>query len=446
LATTSLRRNTVWNLAEVVGSGLMLFVLLRLILDGLGITALGIWSLVVATTSFARFADLGAANSLGRYVALSQAKGEGGQGALLYVETALITNTLLYLSLGLILYWPAWWALGLVTDGVATEQARELLPFAIGAFVLQNVANVVTSALVGFRRSDQKSMLVLVALTVQTAVALATIGSLGLRGVALSQIVAYLLRSVFGWCLAIRASTGRFRLAVPHRMGLKPLRDLIGFGLRLQAANLAVFLFDPATKFVLTSTLGLATLGIYEAASRGILQMRELVALPGLNLTPVFTAELHTNPSGVQAIYERAFVAIFLAAVILMGAMSFGSPVISFIWFGQFNQTFVMFSAILAVGWFVNMIAVPAYHLGIAAARIRWNIVGGAAISFLGPTSAYLLVGSFGAPGGALGVTIAVIAGSLITAIMNSKDARVRFIPPLGRFRGTMRQLLRMGS
>ncbi|MGC9954210.1 MAG: oligosaccharide flippase family protein [Rhizomicrobium sp.] len=446
MAAASLRRNTVWNLAEVAASSLVLFVLYRLILDRLGVTALGIWSLVLATISFARFADLGAASSLGRYVALAQAKGEDEHGALLYVETALITNALLYLSLGLILYWPAWWALGLVTDGVATEQARELLPFAVGVFVLQNVASVLTSALIGFHLSYQKSMLMLVALAIQAAVALTTIGSLGLRGVALAQIAQYLLLLVFGWCLAIRASTGKFRFALPHRMGLKPLRDLIGFGLRLQALNLALFLYDPATKFVLTATLGLATLGIYEAASRGIQQVRQLVTAPSQNLTPLFTAELHTNPSGVHVIYERSFVAIFLASAASMGAMSIGSPVISFIWFGQFNPIFVVFSVILAAGWFVNMITVPAFHLGIAAARIRWNIMGCAVISLLGPASAYLLAGSFGAPGGAVGIMSAVIAGSLITAIMNVKDAKIKFLPPLGRFRGTTRQLLRIGS
>ena len=61
-----LGRNATWAVGEVVISGLVLFLLYRIVVATLGVEALGVWSLVMATTSLARFADLGAAAGLAR--------------------------------------------------------------------------------------------------------------------------------------------------------------------------------------------------------------------------------------------------------------------------------------------------------------------------------------------------------------------------------------------
>ena len=440
MARAGLRRNAIWNLAEVAVSSLVLFVLYRLILKNLGVTSLGVWSLVLATTSLARVADLGAAGGLGRYVALSQARDEAGEGALIYVETALITNAGLYIALGAILYWPAWWGLGLVTHGDMTVEARRLLPFAIGSFALQNIANVVTAALIGFHRSYQKSMLMLGTLALQATVALLTVKTLGLRGVALAQIIQYSLLIFLGWFLVVNAAGGRFRLAVPYRIGIGALRDLLGFGVRLQALNLASFLFEPATKFVLSSTLGLATLGLYEVASRGILQVRQLVVAPSQNLTPLLTAEMEVNPAGLPALYERAFITISLTAAVAMAGMGLGSPIISFIWLGKLDPMFVIFSLIIALGWFGNMISVPGYYLGVSAGRLRWNMAGGALTAVLGPSAAFVLAKLCGAPGGIAGVMTGVVAGALLTGLLNCRMLDLQFVPRLERFQAALDQ------
>lgn len=431
---SGLGRNSAWNLAEVALSSLILFILYRLILGHLGVTALGVWSLVLATTSMARVADLGAAGGLGRYVALAQAKNEPSETSLIYVETALFTNTILYLALGAVIYWPAWWALGHFTRGESIEEARRLLPYAIASFTLQNISNVVASALIGFHRSYQKSMLMLFTLTIQGAVALATVKVLGLRGIALAQIVQYVLLLCLGWALVVRAATGSFSLLIPHRMGISALRDLLGFGARLQALNIASFLYEPVTKFVLSSTLGLATLGLYEVASRGILQVRQVLVAPSQNLTPLFTAEMHANPEGVPILYRRAFITMSLAATAAMGAMAVGSPIISFIWLSRLEPAFVIFSIILAIGWFANIISVPGYYLGIASAHMRWNMAGGALTAVLAPTAAYLLAKLLGAPGAAVGAMSGVAGGALLTAVFNCRAQRLSFAPSLSHF------------
>lgn len=424
-----LKRNAIWNIAEVLFASLVLFVLYRLILKALGLEALGIWSLVLATTSFARIADLGAAGGLGRYVALSQARKDGGDAALVYVESALILNVALYAILGVLLYWPAQWAINAFTHGPATADAQALLPYAIAAFALQNVTGVVTAALIGFHRSYQKSMLTLVTLAVQAGVALATVEALGLRGVALAQVAQWALLLCAGWFLVVRAASGRWRFALPWRIRREPLRELVGFGLRLQALNIVSFPFEPMVKFVFSSVGGLAALGMYELASRGILQVRQVVVAPSQNLTPLFTQAHHEGNEALAAHYRPALVSIALAATLAMGATAVGSPVISYIWLREIDLLFIAYSLILSAGWFVNIIATPGYYLGIAAGRLRWNIIGSVVSTVLGPMLGYLLGLEFGGLGIAAGAMAAIAAAALIIWFYNCKSLEIAPAP-----------------
>lgn len=451
MSRAGLKRNAIWNLLEVLVSSVVLFVLYRLILKHLGVAALGIWSLVLATTSLARVADLGAAGGLGRYVAVSQARDENADEALVYVETALLTNTVFYLALGLLLYWPAWWALGLTIRGPAIQEARALLPFAIGSFALQNVGNVVTAALIGFHRSYQKSMLTLLTLVVQAGVALATVGTLGLRGVALAQIVQYVLLACIGWFLVVRAAGVR-RLVLPWRIKMAPLRELMGFGLRLQVLNIASFLFDPFTKFAFSSLGGLSGLGMYELASRGILQVRQLVVAPGQNLTPLFAAAHERSSVEIKGIYETALAAIAAASGVAMLGMAAGSPIISLIWLHHIDPLFVVFSCIMAIGWFFNTISTPGFFLGMGTGRLRWNIVG-SLISTLGsPSLAWLLAKPFGSVGVTAGAMIAIACGGLVTWALNCHalglpmmPSRAAWIKLLGAAPGTRAIFVKLG-
>lgn len=440
-----LKRNAAWNIAEVLVSSIVLFVLYRIILMKLGPSALGVWSLVLATTSFARLADLGAASGLGRYVAVSQARAEsdGANGAaFIYVETALISNALLYVLLAGVMYWPAWWALGSVTEGDATTVARQLLPYAIAAFVMQNISNVVAAALVGLHKSYRKSQLMLFTLSIQALVSVAAIRPLGLSGIALGQIVQCLLLLLLGWVAVVRLTKGRFQFIVPYRMAMGPLRDLIGFGARLQGLNIAAFLFEPLTKFVFAAVGGVGALGMYELASRGILQVRQLVVAPSQNLMPLFAAQFHTEPESVRPLYERALITMIVGAGASMAVMSLGSPIISYIWLQRVDPLFVILSFVLASGWLCNMISAPGYLLGVSTGMLRWNIAGGLLSTLLGPTLGAALAQLWGGTGVAVGAMVAMGLGSLTTWFLNCRALRIPILPSIGSWSAFLRRIL----
>src|ERR1700691_3306902 len=154
----NLRRNSLYAVGEVVVSGLSLFVLYKKVVNALGVEALGVWSLVLATTSLGRFADIGAASGLSRFVASAKARRNAAR-ELIFVETAVITNAALYLSIAIVLWAPAYFGLSLVMKGATLGSGRVLLPFSLASFVLMGTTSATTGAIVGQHRSDQKSIL-----------------------------------------------------------------------------------------------------------------------------------------------------------------------------------------------------------------------------------------------------------------------------------------------
>jgi O-antigen/teichoic acid export membrane protein len=78
----NLRRNSLYAVGEVVVSGLSLFLLYKKVVNTLGVEALGVWTLVLATTSLGRFADIGAASGLSRFVASAKAVALASSGML----------------------------------------------------------------------------------------------------------------------------------------------------------------------------------------------------------------------------------------------------------------------------------------------------------------------------------------------------------------------------
>lgn len=425
----NIKRNMAWNIAEVIASTVMIFVLYKVIVARLGVEALGVWALVLAATSIGRFVDVGMTGGLSRYVA-GLGAGENRAGEVrAYIDTAVVMNAALYGVLALALYWPAWGALGLTLSGPVLIEARALLPYAIAAFALQNVAAVIVAALTGFHRSYEKSMVMMGTLVIQAIVALTLIGPLGLKGVALGQIAQYLLMMLVGWLLVLRQAEGRWTLAAPHRVRRTALRELVGFGVRLQALNIATFVFDPIVKFVFSAIGGLAALGMYELVQRGLLQLRQILLAPTQNLTPLFAAAGHRETGDLGRLYQQATAVMMAAAVPAMAAMAVGSPILSLIWLGRVEPQFVLYSFIAAGGWLVNILGAPAWHLGVGTGRLRWNIAGGLLSSLAALGLGYGLGRMFGDTGVLVGAMIAIGAGGLLTWSMNARSLGLPMLP-----------------
>jgi len=424
-------RNALWNIGEIIAASVALFLLFKVIVHALGIEALGVWSLVLATTSLARLADVGVTGGVGKFVAQTSVQRErdpATHSPLAFIETAIVANALLYAAIALVAYWPARQGILAVLEGAPAEIAVELLPYALLSFALGSMSGTVGAGLLGLNRSDLKSQIMIGGYVLQLIVTVALIPELGLPGVAVGQIAQHLAVTLVAWLLASREAEGTWRLQLPVRLSMSLLRPLVSYGIRLQGVTLASFLYEPAVKFLIAAVGGAAALGLFEMAFRLITQSRQFLAAPCQNLLPLYVAT-YERGGGLRTIYGPATIIVAILAAAGLLCLVLATPWISLIWIGRVEPLLVSYVAMLAGGWLLNMAAMPAFYLGMASGHLRWNILG-SGLTTLGAVLIGKVLGShFGAAGVVAASSFSVALGAVVIAIGNTRAAGIALIP-----------------
>ena len=134
----SIPRNAAVAVAQVVVTGVTLFLLYRYILDELGIKQMGVWSVVMATASASRLAQLGLSGGVVRYVAKYLARSDVARAGRI-VQTAAISTAVFVAGLAILAYPAFCWLLRFVVPIHEIDQALGLLPFALISLWLTSV-------------------------------------------------------------------------------------------------------------------------------------------------------------------------------------------------------------------------------------------------------------------------------------------------------------------
>ncbi len=423
-----MRKNIIWNILEVASSGLAMFFLYKFIVHILGVASLGVWSLVLASTALARFADLGAAGGLSRYVALHFRKDEPSDKALVYSETAFFLNLGIFGIVAALIYIPSYLSLRLGLHGNDLAQGRALLPYSLISFVLINVSSVISAGLIGLHRSYVKSLISIGSTILQIAVAYVATPRIGLSGIAVAQIVQNAFFILLGWTFLVKSIRGRLSLTLPHRFDVGAFRELAGFGIKLQVLNAVSFVYEPLTKFAISAVGGVAILGCYELASRVVMQLRQLILAPSTNLTPLFASNNLSSPGLNTKLYEGAVLTCLVAGGSTVLALLILAPTLCHIWLGHYPPLLPSFIRILAIGWFFNVLSAPAFLLGIGLGRFTGNMVGSSVMTLFSPALLYIFEGTTPLAY-AFGPAIAVTLGAILTIIINAPLASSAAIP-----------------
>jgi O-antigen/teichoic acid export membrane protein len=426
--TFKFKLNSGLAVVEVMTMSLGLFALYKFILQHLGVKELGLWSIVLATTSLARFGDVGASAGLSRYVAVAMADGDDSL-ARDYIETAFLANLGLYSAICAIVALPMWFGIKFVVSAGMLPEARSLIPYTLVSFVFLNLSTVVLSGLIGLQRSYLKSAVTIVSLVVQLTLAFVLVPKIGLPGVAISQVCQYIVTLITGWIIIGKFIKPKSPFGIPVKLNTSTLKVLLGFGVKLQAASTISLLFEPAIKFVMSATCGLAVVGYYEMASRYVFQVRSVVAAPIQTLLPAFAHLDAHNPSEIVPLYDKSVSFAIVLAGLALSATAVASPLLCILWIGHYNGYFVSFAVLLCFGWFCNAIATAGYLLGVGRGEIRWNLAGHIAMTGGGAILAFIvgkLTGSIG-----LVATSSAMVGacSLFSMFMNCRSAGIHPFP-----------------
>lgn len=418
----TLRRNAVFSVVEVAVSGLGLFFIYKNVVTELGVAMLGVWSLVLATTAFGRMADVGLAAGLARFVAGSLAEKDPAK-ARLYLRTGFIAVMVLMGGVALAMWYPLSWSLSIALKGEELALARELLPWALVTFWALSLKGVLDAGLVGVHRADLKSLATMAGMVLQIVASLLLVGPFGLLGLAWAQTGQAVL-SILLMLVQLRLVPVLRHAKPGGRFSWVLMREMLGFGVKLQIGTIANLLFEPASKIVLGHVGGTAMLGIYEMAYRMVYQARSVAIMAQGTVLPRFVELGRRGDDGLRLFFLRTCRVSALAAAALMLMVIVASPLISRLWLGWIDADFLTITALLCMSWGINILAAPAYYLGIATGRVMPNVLGQLLAGILAPALAYALGLGLGAMAGIWGVVIGRLVADLLPAACNRPDDR----------------------
>lgn len=373
-----LRRNVVTSVIAFAATIAVTFISYRLVVLHGGLGAVGLWSNLMAWIFLIRLGDVGMANAAVRFAAALDPAEEPEQ-VRRHIDTAFVLNAALFLLLT-----AAGWALyaanlrHIVPGSEAdVEIARAILPLLFAGFLLQNLSGLALGALRAIHRGYVAAWLSVAGTVLQLVVVVPLVGKIGLAALAWGQIAQYGLMLLGGWggfLWGMRQITGRTGPLLPVQASLSVLREMLGFSVKAQLANLLNGFFEPFAKILLGRFGGLELLGLFELAYKLIALPRNAVVSGVQASVPALTRLMASDLEAARHLYQRMLRRSLTVTALVLGAVVLASPLVSWLWLGRLEPQFSLFAALLAVGFLCNGLGAPAFVLGMASGRMRGNI------------------------------------------------------------------------
>ncbi len=404
--------NAITSIVRVVIIGAVFFILYRFLLNTIGVEQLGIWSLVLATTSVTQIANFGLGGSVVKFVAKYVAREENKRVSGIIQTAAISVGVFVGLTL-LICYPIAKLVLRLVIPNESFPLALSILPYAFFALWFMVVTSIFQAGLDGYQRIDLRSTLLMGGAILHLLLCFIFAPKYGLMGVAYARVIQNIAVLFSSWFLLKRCIP---LLPIFRFKWNKSLfKEIIGYGLNYQVISISSMFYDPLTKALLSKFGGLSMVGYYEMASKMIQQLRLLIVSANQVLFPAIANLKEKTPEKIQSVYLTSYQLVFYLALPLFSLIIVCTPLISVLWIGYYENIFVTFGILLAIGWFLNTLGAPAYYANLGIGELRWNVVSYITVTLGNAILGFLL----GMLYGGIGVVVAwivslAVGGSII--------------------------------
>ncbi|EJU08911.1 membrane protein [Sphingomonas sp. LH128] len=403
----NLRKNVIFSVFAFACNISLVFLSYRLMIRKSGLEAVGLWSTLFAWTTMIRMGDAGMSNASLRFIALCDPT-KDRERLRAYLETGLISNIVLFILLGTAGYLAISLNIQNIVSHKFIAEAHRVLPVMMAGFVLMNISGVLLGSLQGLHLGYVNSQLSIMGNLVQIIAVMALVPLYGVTGLAWSQVIQYSASILAAWCF-VRRQTG-VRSFVPSLFSVPVFKEMLGFSLKAQVANIANGLFEPLSKILVGHVGGLQTVGVYELAFKTISLTRNVVVSALTATLPAMTTLFSSDREKIQNFYVKSVKFNILGVMSLLTCVLISSPFISIFWIGHLDFQYVIYCALMAGGFIINSYGAPAYQMGVASGQMKNNIITTA-------LAIALLIGVGGVLGSIFGGTGVVAAASGTLAV-----------------------------
>jgi len=406
--------NAFMSIVQIIIISAVLFILYKFLLNTIGVEKLGIWSLVLATTSVSQIASFGLSGSVVKFVAKYIAK-EDEKSVSEVIQTSVLSVGI-FVAVILLIFFPVIkWVLGLVMPDNSLPLALSILPYALFAFWVMIVTSIFQSGLDGFQRIDIRSMLLMGGAIFHLVLCFLLVPLHGLLGLAYAKVIQNISVLCFSWIM-LRKYIKELPI-IPFKWNKKVFKEIIGYGINFQIISITRMLYDPVTKSLLSRFGGLSMVGYYEMANKMVHQIRAVIVSANQVLVPAIADLQERIPKKIREVYFSNYRLLFYLSLPVFSAIIVFTPIISKIWIGHYEKIFIIFGMLLAIGRFLNILNVPAYFSYLGIGLLRFNVIAHVSIALLNVVLGFVLGYFYGGVGVVVGWVIALSLGTSIVYI-----------------------------
>lgn len=409
--TSRLALNVLSNMAQTLIGSALLFTLYRFINANLGIEKLGVWTVVLSTVSISRLIDLGLSAGVTRFVARDRSRGNFHNSSHV-IDTSFLTLMTVVGFFLPILYLVIKLVLPNFLMGENLAEAISVLPFALVSLWLTVGAAVFLAAIAGCERMDLQAGLVVFGQALLLLLAITLVPKYGFKGLAYAQIV----QSIF------TLSASRMLLCavhpelprIPHSWNKSVFRELLNYGANVQAASVAMIVFETTTKLMMARFGGAAAVGYFEMVNQLVIKVRAVIVTANQAIVPHVAALSEREPESLQKLNRDnlrliAFFVCPIFALLFCWAGGF-----SWLLAGGYQPQFATFLWLVGSAWLLNIFSVPAYLMNMGTGNVKWNT-----LSHVFTAIINIVIGwTLGEYLGALGIAISYAASISMGAIV----------------------------
>ncbi len=406
--------------AQVIFIGLVYFLLYRYLLSRLGVEILGVWSVVLSTSSLANLANFGVADSVIRFVALYKAENDETKIKQL-IFTATIFLTLLFILIAAIIYPCAHLILTAVLPARYIKDGLAILPYSLICLIINAVNGVYASVLDGMQRNYIRNMVFSLSSILLLIGTYVLVPHYHLLGVAFAQVAqsAFTLLT----CLTL----------IIFRLQFNPLKwawnkaifkQIFSYGMKFQFISLATMVNDPIIKILLGKFGGMAFTGYYEMANRLLSQARGVIVSATQSLVPVL---VNVTKTDVPVFYRKIFSNVLFFSLTMVCLVVPAGRLISLYWIGRYEPVFYFTLILLAFSTFINLLISPSYFYYVAKANLNVLIRTHVLLCVLNVSAGFVMGHFWGGYGVVCAWFFAVITSSFYLLLYFNKDHALGF-------------------
>jgi O-antigen/teichoic acid export membrane protein len=353
---SKIARNTVSNAAGRIWLMTTQFLLTPYLLGKLGDERFGIWAFLAVFVGYFAVFDLGLGMALIKYVSEYSTSGDS-QKLNRIINCGLIIITLLMGALGVVGFYLSADILRLFR--VSLENYAEARFALIGFFILmigQGPLSVFQSVLNGLQRMDLLNLVGIVASVANVLGVLFFLGfGYGLRGLIYNNAIILVLNMILT-VLCVFRSYPKYRL-LPIAFDWGSARQLLNFGLQMQANNLAALICWHGDKILIGYFLNMVKVTAYELGYRLATAAKTFPSFFFSAIMPA-AAEVHARQDRVQLqrLFDLGSRYLALLTFPSMLFLIFNAPLIMAAWMRESRPDSVWAARLLAVGFLVNVL------------------------------------------------------------------------------------------